>query len=116
MLVDPAMISMLKELRLPGQPDPVAEILQVYEADGRRMLAKLQLAIRNHDARQIHEAAHRLKGSSANLGAVALQARLHELEAITMDGTLPEALDDELDVLGAMFEQSLIALQHLAVP
>jgi HPt (histidine-containing phosphotransfer) domain-containing protein len=114
MLVDPAMLAMLKDLRLPGQPDPVEEILTVFEADGQRMLARLQLAARNQDARGAHEAAHRMKGSAANLGAVALQGRLQAIETVTKESGLPADLDEEVARLTALFRETVDHLKRLA--
>ncbi|MCB9669680.1 MAG: Hpt domain-containing protein [Alphaproteobacteria bacterium] len=114
MLVDAAMLEMLAELRIPGQPDPVTEILAVFEADGRRVLGMLRVAAQGQDARGVHEAAHRMKGASANLGAIALQQRLLVLEQATRDGGLPDGLDDEVTEVADLFSRTLVELDRLA--
>lgn len=114
MLVDPAMLEMLAELRLPGQPDPVLEILQVFEADIERVLGVLQVAAASGDGRGVHEAAHRMKGASANVGALRLRARVEALEAATRSHELPDDLQRSLDELPALVRETLVELKRLS--
>ncbi len=114
MLIDPAMLHMLKELRMPGQPDPIAEILTVFEAVGHRMLARMRLACDNQNTKEVHEAAHRMKGSAANLGAVRLQERLGILETQTKSAPWTAAIPVAVAGIPELFEASVVELRALA--
>lgn len=114
MLIDPAVLQMLKTLRMPGKPDPVAEILQVFEADGRQVLGRLQLAVRSDDGEATHRTAHRLKGAAANLGAIELQGRLLHIEQSTAEGLLPDDIPALVEQLPALFQQTLLELHREA--
>lgn len=114
MLVDPSMLEMLSELRMPGQPDPVHEILQVFEADIERVLGVLQVAAASGDGRGVHEAAHRMKGASANVGAVALREKLFFVEGATRDHQLPNGVHGVVDELPLLVRQSIDELWRLA--
>ena len=112
-LLDTSMLEMLASLASPGEPSPVLEILEVYRDDGTQVLAALQQATSDGDLEQVRRTAHRLKGSSANMGAVALVEVLGRVEEDALGGITPRL---EADVLRAqqLFLESLAGIEAYA--
>ncbi len=84
---------MIAELR--SLDDGVGEILKsivaIFETSTRELMQELHDASREGQARRLVQAAHSLKGSAANLGAVLLSAAAHELETLGNAGQLGQA-------------------------
>jgi len=78
-------------LRVPGQPDPVAEIIDLFLQQTPDLLQSLKEAFGEKDLESVGTTAHMLKGSCANLGAEQLAEWCSELEAMASQGTLPSA-------------------------
>lgn len=110
MLIDPSMLEMLSSLRSPGEPDPLREILEVYRDDGAQVLARLEAAVAAADTDATRRAAHRLKGSSGNLGAIALSAVLAEVERDSPNGITP-AIHDAVARVRVLFAETLTAIE-----
>ncbi len=70
--IDLSVIDGLRELREPGEPDPVAELIDLYLNDSPRRIAQMNEALAANDGKSLKVAVHTLKGSSSNLGAKAL--------------------------------------------
>ena len=70
--VDLTILESLKELRTPGQPDPVAELAGLFLRDAQPRLERMDSALQAGDTAEISAQAHSLKGSANNLGARAL--------------------------------------------
>jgi two-component system, sensor histidine kinase and response regulator len=68
-VLDPVCIAGLKELREPGQPDPLAELAELFQREAAACLEKIDTGLAQHDSALASRAAHSLKGSSSNLGA-----------------------------------------------
>ena len=71
----------LRELRIPGQPDPVAEILDLFLAQTPVYLQSLKAACEQQNSERLGRAAHGLKGSCGNLGVEQMAAWCKELES-----------------------------------
>jgi PAS domain S-box-containing protein len=80
--LDRAILASLRELQSADQPDVLGELIDVFLTDARDQIEALRAAIACGDAAAIERAAHRLRGSSANLGATTLAAHCAELEAL----------------------------------
>lgn len=113
MFVDPTFVAMIRELRMPGQPDPVEEILGLFRDDAREVGGMLAQAAARSDWDGVRRGAHRLKGASANVGATGLCEALTRLEAAAVDGRA-EAVRAGLAGLPALVERTLAALYALA--
>ena len=70
----------LAELGGEDDPDFLASLISRFHQDASVRLERLDVAVRQHDARTVKEIAHSLKGSSANLGLVALAALCQQLQ------------------------------------
>ncbi len=97
-VLDPAVIAGLKELREPGQPDPLKELIELFFKDARPRVQHMELALLQRDLTGLAGAAHSLKGSASNLGARHLSALCAALETHAKAGELNEAakMFDEL--------------------
>ncbi len=80
-----------------GDGDLLSAIMSEYLDDGVRSLATLREALAEGDPQALERAAHTLKGSSANLGAVRVAEICSQLEALGRAGALataPHLVDD----------------------
>jgi two-component system sensor histidine kinase/response regulator len=96
---DPLDREVIEELRAGVAPQALLAVIGTFEADAVKRVAEIGGAVRTGDGEALKEAAHALKGASANLGAARvalLSARLWELGR---DGDLTSApaLVDELE-------------------
>ena len=78
----------LENLRLLGDDDPafLADIIDLFLEDTPPLLASLQAAIATNDLGSMRMAAHTLKGSAANLGAVVLANIARDIEHQAREG------------------------------
>ncbi len=80
--VDKTAWAAIQALQRPGRPDILAHVLASYLEDSRRLVDQIRTAVQSHDPVALHRAAHRLKSSSAQLGALATAAHCKELETL----------------------------------
>jgi HPt (histidine-containing phosphotransfer) domain-containing protein len=73
-LLDPAALENLRALRMEGEPDPFAELVQLFINDTPTRIEQIQTAINNSSGPDLKAAAHSLKGSASNLGARTMAA------------------------------------------
>jgi HPt (histidine-containing phosphotransfer) domain-containing protein len=96
-------ISRLLDLGLCDDPAFEAEILGDFLCDAEHVVAALAAAIAQKDTVECERLAHRLKGASQNLGAMALAKPALELETAGRDGDLTNAQETQ-QRLAAEFE------------
>jgi two-component system, sensor histidine kinase and response regulator len=68
-VLDPVCIAGLKELREPGQPDPLAELTDLFNRESAACVQRIEHGLAARDSNGASRAAHSLKGSASNLGA-----------------------------------------------
>jgi len=94
-VIDPIVIAGLRQLRIPGKPDPLAEIIDLFLQEAPAQLEAMRQAIAKNEmtamARTI-SAATALKGSAGNLGARSLAALCDEIEQAAKAGFLADAV------------------------
>jgi PAS domain S-box-containing protein len=78
--LDRTIINGLKELREPGQPDPLRELIELFLKDAQPRLQQMEAAASAGDLPRLATATHTLKGSASNLGARRLAALCAALE------------------------------------
>ena len=78
--LDPAVVERLRQLTPPGEPDVLAEILNVFLSEVPRRIDRLKAAWRDGNAAEVQRAAHSLKGSSGNIGADAMFAVCRQID------------------------------------
>jgi CheY-like chemotaxis protein len=83
----------IRMLKRPGHPDPLGKLLAKYLEDSRQLVDQLRQAIDSNDPATIHAVAHRLKSSSATLGALTVAAHCKELETLGRSHRIEGASD-----------------------
>jgi len=78
--LDAAALARLRELDPDGRQGVLLRVLAAYETSLARMLGQLHAARDAGDAGAVAELAHKLKSSSASVGAIALAATCAEIE------------------------------------
>jgi HPt (histidine-containing phosphotransfer) domain-containing protein len=89
--IDQAALAAIRALQRPGQPDIVTRVLTQYVDTSTEIVDRIRRAVLSTDAVELRAAAHRLKSSSAQLGATALAADCRELEMMGARGELERA-------------------------
>jgi CheY-like chemotaxis protein len=87
---DPKTIAALRAMNRPGSPDVVEELLVIYCHALPDQVKGIRQAARASDFGNLVQAAHKLRGSSANMGAKAMASACGRIEALakkqSMDG------------------------------
>jgi PAS domain S-box-containing protein len=78
--LDLNIINGLRDLQEPGQPDPLAELIELFLRDARPRLEQMAQAAAAGDWPRLAAQAHTLKGSTSNLGARRLSSLCATLE------------------------------------
>ncbi len=108
-VLDREVMAGLRDLREPGQPDPLKDLIALFLKDAYARLENMAGAFEKNDAATLVAQAHSLKGSARNLGAVPLAQLCASLEKAAKLGDLAEAANLLLEMRGA-FEQVKQAL------
>jgi CheY-like chemotaxis protein/HPt (histidine-containing phosphotransfer) domain-containing protein len=114
---DEAAIAVERHLRdLTGVDDAgfAEEVLASYLRTDGALLTTLEEGMAEGDALAVARAVHKLKSSSAILGADALAAKCSELESMARAGRLPEAVDLAADVITGTMDFRGVAERALA--
>jgi len=91
----------------------VGEVIQLYLTDAPRLKEAMEAAGLRGDGDGLRKAAHTLKSSSANIGALGLADLCRELERIGRQGKL-ENIEQVLSELEKEYHRVLAALQKEA--
>lgn len=78
--IDKTAWAAIQALQRPGRPDILARVLATYLEDSRRLVEQIRVAVQSQDPVTLRQAAHRLKSSSAQLGALATATHCKDLE------------------------------------
>jgi CheY-like chemotaxis protein len=79
-VLDPVCMAGLKELREPGQTDPLVELSELFNREAEACVQRIESGVAKQDANATARAAHSLKGSASNLGANRLAAACASVE------------------------------------
>jgi len=74
-----------------GKSEFVETILQTFNVEAKSDLGAIEQALSKHDAKELADCAHRLKGAAATIGAEAMRQEAALLEAMGRDGRLGDA-------------------------
>ena len=94
-VIDPIVLAGLRQLRLPGRPDPLVELIDLFLQEAPTKLEAMEQAIQRNDLQslgQILSAATGLMGSAGNLGARGLAALADEVVQAAKTGLLADAV------------------------
>jgi HPt (histidine-containing phosphotransfer) domain-containing protein len=81
--IDPTAIDNLRELNPGDNGEFLKEIISIYLEDTPKRIAELKASLAAGDAATFTRAAHTIKGSSSNVGAVALRGVAERMESIS---------------------------------
>ena len=79
-ILDASALDRIKSLQRPNAPSLVAKVLTQYFSSTPKLLADLQEGLRQTDLSLLGRAAHTLKSSSANVGAIRVSEKCKTLE------------------------------------
>jgi CheY-like chemotaxis protein len=89
--VDKAAWTAIGALQRPGHSDLLARVLAIYLADSPLLVEQIRAAVTIHDSVALRQAAHRLRSSSAQLGALATATHCQDLETLGRVAKLEQA-------------------------
>ena len=101
-ILDHAVISGLRKLTPPGEPDVLAEVLKLFLEEVPPRIARLRNAWQAGNIQEVHRAAHSLKGSAGNIGAHRLFEVCRQLDDISKSAD-PSSAAPLVDALGVEF-------------
>ncbi|MEM8709429.1 MAG: Hpt domain-containing protein [Planctomycetota bacterium] len=91
-VIDADVFSILEELADDDDPGLVAELVELFLVDSAERMASIATALESSDVDTIRAAAHALKSSSANIGAMPFSQACANLEAAARSGESEKAL------------------------
>lgn len=94
-VVDPVVIAGLRQLKMPGKPDPLADLIDLFVRETPEQLKALEKAVAQNDYTSLaraFSATSSLKGSAMNLGARNLAALCDEIEQTARNWSLNDTL------------------------
>ena len=108
--LDASVLNDLSELQQPGAPNLLGSLTDLYLSDAPNLIASMHDALRRDDAGSLQHAAHKLKGSSANLGASRLAEYCKQIEGLARGATL-QFIDPRLAAVEGEFRLVCAALR-----
>lgn len=91
--LDTSTLDDLRGLRMPGEPDPLAELIDLFLKDAPLRVGEIEKAVQSRNAHGLEASAHSLKGSASNLGAKHLSTLAAKLVGLAREGRLSAAPD-----------------------
>ena len=86
--LDLKVLTSFAEVQIESEPDLIVELIDLYLEDAPRRIASLHEAAAVADEKGLRRAAHTLKGSSANLGALRIAELCEQIERAEGDDAL----------------------------
>ena len=97
-VIDPTPLNAIRDLEEAGNDGLLGTIVELFQSQSTELCEIIQSAVSTGDAAGLCEAAHSLKSSSANVGAMRVSALSYDLEIAGRDGVMDHAaaLSDRL--------------------
>ena len=115
-VLDRQALGRIRALHRPGGPNLLAKVLGLYSSSSLALTEAIRTASISNDAEGLRQAAHALKSSSANVGAMAFADLCKEVEVTAAQGKLEQArvlidalLAEHKRVLQALEAQNIAA-------
>jgi HPt (histidine-containing phosphotransfer) domain-containing protein len=109
--LDTQMLNDLRALQSGGQPNLIGELLDLLQSVAPPLLEKIRLAAAQGDSETLFRSAHSLKGSCASVGAVALAARLKEVEQMGRENHLA-GVTEKIAQVESEYARAILALKN----
>jgi len=110
--LDAATLDAIRSLNQAGAPDLLQQLVAVFREEAPDMLARIEGAVQAHEAGALRDNAHRLKSSSANIGALRLADLSRDLEELGRSG-LPQDSTGPMEQLREEYARVQKALEAL---
>jgi len=107
--IDIGCLDSIRSLQSPGKPDLLEKVIGQYFEDAALQVEVMRNGYSAGDTAAVKSASHRLKSSSANLGALRLAELCQELESLCKEGVIPA----DKNLIGAIDEAFLDAKAQL---
>ncbi|WP_250634488.1 response regulator [Pinirhizobacter soli] len=111
--LDAEALQALRDLQRPGRPDVLTRVIDLFSLDAPRLVEAMLEAVKSNDADALRRAAHTLKSTSANVGAVSLSTNCREIEQLARSTEVVAAgtrVDDATKELGRVL--AMLALER----
>ena len=117
LVIDPTPLDAIRSLEQAGQDSLLDTIVNMFLEQSEALVLQIREAVETGDAVGVREAAHSLKSSSANVGAMRVSALSFDLEQAGRDGMLDNAsaLADRLYLAIKEANQALSEIVNVAV-
>jgi two-component system, sensor histidine kinase and response regulator len=99
--------------RLDGDRSLFDELVEVFRKECPGIMGEIRRALVLKDAKRVERGAHTLKGSSSNVGAVAVSQAASEIESLARGGNLVTA-SEQCAALQAEIERLFVELDSLS--
>ena len=90
--LDAAVLENIRKMERNGSPGLLARLVDLYQRNTATLLEQLRGAADGGEREGLRTAAHTLKSSSANVGAVRMQGLCKDLEMMARTGPVPDAM------------------------
>jgi signal transduction histidine kinase/DNA-binding response OmpR family regulator len=115
-VLDQQTLDRIRALHRPGGPDLLAKVVGLYSSSSLALAEALRAAAEQKDGESVRQAAHALKSSSANVGALAFAELCKSIEQAAAEGRVGEVsglvdtvVSEHQKVLQALEAHSLAA-------
>ena len=108
--IDHACLDSIRNLKGVGGDKMVRRVVELYLSNSSMLLEELRLAASQADSERIRQAAHALKSSSQNVGALGVAALSQRIEAMGRSGELTD-LQSHMIELGDLYPTTVLALK-----
>jgi CheY-like chemotaxis protein len=110
--IDLTVIELIRDMERRGATRLLERLVSTYITTAARLVAQAAYALKSGDIPSLQHAAHTLKSSSANLGAIELSRRFAALERHAR-GNAIDAARQEWDATQTEYERAIKALQDI---
>ena len=118
MIIDPAALAVLRQLRRPDRPDPLEELIDLFVQETPERLQQMRTAVTQYNAEALAEVAHSLRGCASSIGAVRMASLCEKLEenadrrALQISSRLLKQIETEFDNARQALELVKSKTQH----
>jgi signal transduction histidine kinase/DNA-binding response OmpR family regulator len=109
-VIDDTVLEDIRQMSGDQASSLIGNIVELYLQKSPDLIADIHQGARQGDAEQLFRAAHALKSSSANIGAVRVSEVARQLEKLGRENLL-EHVHPHLDVLREQYEQATVMLK-----
>ncbi len=120
-VIDVLVLDKIRALQQPGRSDIISRVVNLFLDVTPSLIRKLHQAIISNDGEGVREAAHSIKSSSANVGALQLSKKCREMEVLGEQGDVDaakemvEAINDEFVAVRAALLDELAGVEQTTV-